>query len=317
MPLSRVLVTGSTGLVGNALVPALLATGTPVRATARRKPSAQWAAHPACEFMAQDVCDAPGALVAGVESVVHLAARVHVMRERAADPLAENRRINTDATLHLARAAIAAGVKHFVYVSTIKVNGEETGAQPFSETDPPHPQDAYAISKHEAELGLAALVTGSAMQLTILRPPLVYGRGVKGNFASLVRAVQIGIPLPLGAVANRRSLVFAGNLAHAIVAVLARPAPGARTFLISDGEDLSTPELIRAIAVAVGRPPRLLAVPPVLLRLAGRILDRSAAVERLLGSLAVDSSKIRRELDWKPPHTLCEGLERSIGRQTA
>ena len=299
-------------MVGNALVPVLLDAGCTVRASARHAPNTTWAQHPHCEFVAHDLGKDPTALVQGMDAVVHLAARVHVMSDTAANPLAENRRLNTQATLTLARAAMAAGSRHFVFMSTIKVNGESTVDRPFTEADAPQPQDPYAMSKFEAEQGLAALAAGGSMGVTTLRPPLVYGVGVMGNFASLVQAIRKGLPLPLGAVRNRRSLVYAGNLADSVLAALQQPAPGARTYLVSDGEDLSTPELIRAIAAAMDRNARLVPLPPALLRLAGWLTGRSAAVDRLLGSLVIDASRIRAELGWSPRHSLSEGLRISL-----
>lgn len=311
----RILVTGSTGLVGNALVPLLLDAGCQVRAIARSDASAAWTGHPACTFTRHDILsDDPAHLVDGIDAIVHLAARVHIMRDRAADPLQENRRLNRDATLALARAAAAGSVRQFVFTSTVKVNGESTTLQPFTEADNPDPQDAYAISKWEAETNLAELASNSAMGVTIIRPPLVYGPGVKGNFASLMRAVARGLPLPLGLIQNQRSLLYAGNLADAIVAALGQPAAGARTFLLSDGHDLSTPALVRAMATAMGRPARLLPVPLALLRLAGTLTGRSATIARLMGSLAIDSSRIRGELGWKPRFTLEEGLSATVNK---
>lgn len=309
---SRILVTGATGLVGNALIPLLLEAGCKVRATARHCPEAAWARHPDCEFIAHDLEANPAPLVPNIDAVVHLAARVHVMRDTAADPWAANRRINTEATLALARAAVAAGVRQFVFMSTIKVNGEATTDHPFTEADTPHPEDAYGTSKLEAEQQLSTLAAEATLGVTILRPPLVYGVGVKGNLASLARAIERGLPLPLGAIPNRRSFVYAGNLADAVLAALKQPAPGTRTYLVSDGEDLSTTALIRAMAAAMQRPARLIPVPAALLRLAGKLTGRSTAVDRLLGSLVIDSSRIRRELGWTPRYTLREGLEASL-----
>jgi len=309
---SRILVTGATGLVGKALIPLLLEAGCKVRASARHRPTTSWAGHQDCEFVVHDLETDPAPLVRNIDAVVHLAARVHVMRDTAADPWTENRHINTGATLALARAAVAADARNFVFMSTIKVNGEATVDRPYSEVDSPQPQDAYAVSKYEAEQQLAALAAENPLGVTILRPPLIYGVGVKGNLASLARAIERGLPLPLGAIPNRRSFVYAGNLAGAILAALSQPAPGARTYLVSDGEDLSTTALIRAMAAAMRRPAHLIPVPPTLLRLAGKLTGRSAAVDRLLGSLVIDSSRIRRELGWTPRYSVREGLEASL-----
>ncbi len=306
------LVTGATGVVGNALIPLLLDAGCKVRATARHAPTAPWACHPDCEFVCRDLEADPTPLTANIDAVVHLAARVHVMRDTSADPWTANRRINTEATLALARAAAAAGVRQFVFMSTIKVNGEATMDRPYTEADAPQPQDAYATSKHEAELQLADLATHSTLGVTILRSPLVYGIGVKGNLAILSRAIHKGLPLPLGAIHNRRSFIYAGSLAGAVLAALAKPASGTRTYLVSDGEDVSTTELVRAMGEAMQCPARLIPVPPALLRLVGILTGRSTAVERMLGSLVIDCARIRRELGWTPRHTLREGLAASL-----
>lgn len=300
MSMKRILVTGATGLVGNALVPALLEAGWSVRACARKILPTSWSTHPRCEFVCHDVTSGPGSLTNGIHAVVHLAARVHIMHETSSNPLAENRRINTMATVQLAEAAAASGTEQFIHLSSIKVNGEESLDHPFTESDPASPKDPYAISKHEAELGLAAIAERFAMGITVLRPPLIYGVGVKGNFATLMRAIERGLPLPLGAVQNRRSLISVRNLSDAILAVLNKPAPGFRTYLVSDGEDFSTPQLIRTMAAAMNCRPNLWAIPPVLLRLTGKLTGRAASMDRLLGSLVIDSSLIRRELQWTP-----------------
>jgi nucleoside-diphosphate-sugar epimerase len=242
----------------------------------------------------------------GVDSVVHLAARTHVMRDTAADPLAEYRRINVTGTQALAEAAQAAGVRRFIFLSSIKVNGEGTTLRPYSETDAPCPEDAYGVSKREAELALSA--AAADMETVVLRPPLLYGPGVKGNFLRLMRAIERGMPLPLGSIHNHRSLLYVGNLVDAIMLSLDHPAAAGKTYLVADDEGISTPGLVRAIAAAMHRPARLLPFPPPLLRFAGAITGKSAAVSRLLGSLQIDSSKIRRELGWQPRHTLKEGL---------
>jgi len=309
----HILVTGATGLIGNAVIPLLLEAGCQVRATARNSAQAPWSRHPACTFVQHDLLkDDPARLVDGINAVIHLAARVHVMQERAANPLQENRHLNRDATLALARAAVAGSVRQFVFTSTVKVNGESTTLQPFTEADKPDPRDSYAISKWEAETQLAELAANSTLGITIIRPPLVYGPGVKGNFASLMRAIAKGLPLPLGRVRNKRSLIYVGNLADAIMATLSQPSIGTRIFLVSDGHDLSTPELIRALANAMEQSARLVPVPLVLLQLAGMLTGQSGTIARLLDSLAIDTSRIRSEIGWKPRFTILEGLSATV-----
>jgi len=306
MPL--VVVTGASGFVGTALCPQLVRTGWKPRAALRRTP-------PDAEHLTDfrvvgeigpDTDWAP--VLQGAAAVVHLAARVHVMGDSSHDTLTAYRRVNTDATERLARAAAAAGVRRFVYVSSIKVNGEATSERPFTEADSPAPADAYGISKWEAEQALTRVRRESGLEVVVLRPPLVYGPGVKANFLSLVKAVARGWPFPFAAVHNQRSLIYVGNLVSAIVRCLENPAAAGRTFLVADGEPVSTVELICGIARALGRPARLFPVPTGLLRLAGRLTGRRGAVERLLGSLAVDFASIRRELAWTPPYTFEEGI---------
>jgi UDP-glucose 4-epimerase len=248
------------------------------------------------------------AALPGAEAVVLLAARVHVMHDTAADPLAEHRRVNRDATLELARAAQRAGARRFVFLSTIKVNGERTAGAPFSERDTPAPADPYALSKWEAEQGLQQIAAQGALDLVVLRPPLVYGPEVKGNFLRLLGLVARRAPLPLGSVSNRRSLIYVGNLASAIERVLCIEPAVRGTFLVSDGADLSTAELIRALGAAMGRPARLFALPPALLALLGRALGKGDEVTRMIESLRVDCSAARRELQWEIPFTVEQGL---------
>lgn len=249
----------------------------------------------------------------GCSTVVHLAARVHVMNERASDPLREFRRTNVDGTLHLARQAARSGVRRFVFVSSIKVNGEATSAgRPFTSADAPAAEDAYGISKMEAEQGLSTIARDTGMEVVIVRPPLVYGPGVKANFASLMRAVQRGIPLPLGSVSNnRRSLVALDNLVDLLITCIDHPAAASQTFLVSDGEDLSTTALIRRIGQALGKPARLLSVPPALLELGAAVVGKRDMAQRLLGNLQVDINHTRTTLGWTPPITVDEGLRRA------
>ncbi|MEW5709891.1 MAG: SDR family oxidoreductase [Pseudomonadota bacterium] len=321
---ATVLLTGATGFVGQALIPVLSGAGFGIRAAVRgsyppagRFPREEGSGARAPErrsvelIRIDDIGPATrwSEALAGVDAVVHLAARVHVMEVSAREAIAEYRRVNTAGTECLALAAAAEGVRRFVFLSTIKVNGEATRVRPFAESDPPAPQDAYARSKWEAEQALHRIGAQTGMEVVILRPPLVYGPGVKGNFLSLLKIVARGVPLPLGSVKNRRSLIYVGNLADAIVKCLEHPAAAGETFLVRDAEDLSTPELVRRLARALGVAPRLIPVPPSWLSFGGRLIGRGHAVDRLIGSLSVDDSKIRRMLGWVPPHSLEEGLE--------
>jgi nucleoside-diphosphate-sugar epimerase len=309
----KILVTGVSGFVGQAVAPALLSAGFHVRGTSRTEPRLEWARHSGFEFKACDLESGDlGGLLEGVDAVVHLAARAHIMHETSTDPVEANRRANVVATIRLAEAAAKKGVKQLVFVSTIKVNGESTCLTPFAEGDKPFPQDAYARSKAEAEASLELIAGSSGMGCTILRPPLIYGPGMKGNLASLVRAVKKGIPLPFGAIQNQRSLLYVGNLADAIRATLKSPSTATRLFLISDGQDISTADLIRTIGSSLGVKPILLGIAPGLLKLAFKLTGRAAAGKRLLGSLVVDSSRIRRDLAWQPPYTLDQGFKLSF-----
>jgi len=257
-----------------------------------------------------DLADAAlDAACAGADAVVHLAARTHVMQETAADAEAAYRRTNVDATRRLAEAAVRSGVRRFIFLSSIKVNGEATHGTPYSEASRPAPEDAYGRSKLAAEQALTA-AAGTAMETVILRPPLLYGPGVKGNLLTLMRALARGIPLPLGALDNRRSLLGIENLVSALTLALTHPAAAGRTFLVADGEDLSSPQLARLIAAGLDTPARLLPVPAPLLRFAGALTDKRAAVARLTGSLQIDGRAIRGTLGWQPPVPAAEGLAR-------
>ncbi len=303
----KVLVTGANGFVGAAVCLRLQAAGWRVFGAVRRDVPLP-AGVEARPIAAIGPDAAWTEALAGIDAVVHLAARVHVMKERSADPVAEFRRINTEGTLHLARAAAHLGVRRFLFMSSIRVNGEKTGGRPFSEADPPAPANAFDSSKWQAEQGLRRLAEETAMHVTILRPPLVYGPGVGGNFLSLLKAAARGWPLPFGAVDNHRSLIFVENLADAVALVLREPAGRCETFLLRDGEDISTAELIRKIARTLHRPARLLPVPPALLLGLGGLLGRRAAVERIIGSLQIDDQAFRRRFGWTPPVSLDSGL---------
>jgi nucleoside-diphosphate-sugar epimerase len=252
--------------------------------------------------------------LAGISAVVHLAARVHVMADTAANPLEEFRRVNVQGTLNLARQAAAAGVRRFVFVSSIKVNGEATQPGfPFTADDAPAPLDAYGVSKMEAEQGLREIARQTGMDVVIIRPPLVYGPGVKANFAAMMRWLKRGVPLPLGAIHNQRSLVALDNLVDLIVTCITHPAAANPIFPVSDGEDVSTTGLLRRMGQAMGRPARLIPVPAGLLKLAATVLGKPDVAQRLCGSLPVDIEKTRRLLGWTPPLSLDEGLRRAAG----
>jgi len=250
----------------------------------------------------------------GVDVVIHAAARAHVMREEVLDPLTEYRRVNVQGTSNLACQAAAAGVRRFVFISSIKVNGEETSPdRPFAADDAPAPEDAYGISKAAAEAELRRIAQETGMEVTIIRPPLIYGPGVKGNLSSLINWVRQGLPLPLGAVThNRRSLVGLENLVDLIWVCVEHPKAANQTFLISDGEDLSTTELLSKIGNALSRPARLLWVPAGLIAFTANMLGKRVIAQRLLGSLQVDISKTCELLSWQPSVPVDEGLRRAV-----
>jgi nucleoside-diphosphate-sugar epimerase len=309
----NVVITGLNGFVGRALCVELMRCGHSVRGALRQsngRPALTEEVESVVVGTINATTDWKVALV-DCAVVVHLAARVHVMNDKANDPLAEFREVNTEGTLNLARQAAQVGVKRFVFISTIKVNGEGRDA-PYRETDVPAPEDAYAISKWEAEQGLRQIADDTGLEVVILRPPLVYGPGVKANFQRLIHIVKRGWPLPLGAIRNRRSLLYLGNFVDAIRLCVEHPAAAGQTFLLDDGEPVSTPELIRAVAHALARPAHLLVVPVWMLDAAGALLGKRAAVARLTGSLFVDSSAIRLRLGWTPPYSKEAGLETTV-----
>lgn len=293
------LVTGASGFVGSHLLQEMTLRGLPVRGLTRGAapglmtvpsygPEMNWSNY-----------------LEGVDTVVHLAARVHIMRETSSDPLALFREANVQATVNLARQAADAGVRRFVFVSSIKVNGERTEpGKPFAADDIPNPQDPYGISKAEAEAALTALGGLTGMEITIVRPPLVYGPEVRGNFRSLMKWAESGMPSLFSAVKNKRSFVHVNNLCDLLITVLDHPNAANQIFLVSDGRDYSTHELIERLTIEAGRQPKSIIVPPVILGIVGRLTRRRAAVDRLTQSLQVDITPTIQNLNWHPrPHS--------------
>lgn len=308
---TQLLITGSSGFVGRRLIQQLQGhTNYNIRALVRRMPdvlstgvdygllpdfSAVTAEHPALQ---------------GIDVVVHLASRVHVMNDTESDPLEAFRRVNVGHTLQLAHSAVAAGAKRFIFVSSVKVNGEQTVlGRPYSETDKPLPVDPYGISKMEAEDALRELAVQTGLEVVIVRPVLVYGPGVKANFSNMMKWLNKGVPLPFGAISNQRSLVALDNLVSFILTCVSHPAAANQTFLISDGEDVSTTQLLVRLGKSLGSPARLMPVPEWLLVLGAILLGRKSLSQRLCGSLQVDITKGRQLLGWAPVVTLDEGLD--------
>ncbi|MCU6434602.1 SDR family oxidoreductase [Undibacterium sp. Jales W-56] len=309
-----ILLTGATGFVGQALMGHLQRQGHDLLCLSRQASNlANTGQSPQIRHARIEDMNAEtdwSAHLAGRTHVIHCAARVHVMHETTADPLALFRQVNVDATLKLARQAAAAGVRQFVFISSVKVNGESTiKGQPFTEDSAPHPEDAYGISKYEAEQVLLALGRASGMAITIIRPPLVYGPGVKANFLNMLRWVKKGLPLPLASVDNRRSFVYLGNLVSLILTCLDHPKAAQEIFLASDGQDLSTAQLLQYCAVALDVPSRLFPFPPGWLMHAARLAGKQSVAERLCGSLQVDIGKAQGLLGWTPPWSVQQGLQ--------
>ena len=305
--------TGGSGFVGAAMLKRLLKDGFEARASARSNLSTELKGVQYHQIRDMTVATDWNAALIGVQAVVHCAARVHVMQDDATDPLHAYREVNVNGTFNLARQAAQAGVGRFVFVSSIKVNGEATQpGHPFTADDAPSPLDPYGVSKLEAEQGLREIEAQTGMQVVIVRPPLVYGPGVKANFASMIRWVVRGIPLPLGTIHNARSMVALDNLVDLLVTCLNHPAAAGQTFLVSDGQDVSTTELLRRTANAMGKKAFLLPVPASVLELGASLLGKRAVAQRLCGSLQVDIEKTRRLLGWSPPLTLDQGLKKAV-----
>lgn len=310
----RVLVTGANGFVGGALVAKLLSSKQKVRACYRIGAQHHGEDQEVVTVPLIDGSTNWGEALQGVDVVVHSAARVHVMSDKSQDPLAEFRRVNTEGTLNLARQAAAAGVKRLVFISSIKVNGDSTPAlSAFKPSDAVCPAEPYGQSKHEAEVGLRLIAQESGLEVVIVRPPLVYGKGVTANFAALARLLRLGVPLPLGAVTdNRRSFVAMENLVDFLMVCLSHPQAANQTFMVSDGEDLSTAELLNRMAKAMGCPARLFPVPCSLLNAAAKILGKVQVADRLLGSLQVSIESNLLLLGWTPPTSVDQGLRSAL-----
>lgn len=308
----RVLVTGGSGFVGSAVLRRLAAEGHEAVAAVRTPPSAP--IRGVHYMVGADLIGDGGwqEAVAGVDAVVHAAARVHVMKERSEDPLAEFRRANVEGTLRLARAAADAGVRRFVFLSSIKANGETSEhGMPFRADQEPRPVDPYGISKKEAEDALFGLGRERGMEVAVVRPVLVYGPGVKANFETMMKLLSRGVPLPLGAVEAKRSLVSLDNLVDLVLVCLAHPAAAGEVFLVSDGEDLGVAEMLRRLSAALGRRARLVPVPPRLIALAARAAGKASLVQRLCMPLQVDIEPTRRLLGWAPPFGVDESFART------
>ncbi len=311
--MSNLLITGANGFVGRALISKLaLETNHFVRASIRKKtiqfPSQIEVVKNMDASCGTNWTDA----LRDIDVVIHLLARVHVMDDKVADPLLEFRNINVNATIALANAAAKQSIKRFVFLSSVKVNGESTFHKPFSEFDLPHPQNAYAISKWEAEEALRKISKDTGMEVVIIRSPLVYGPNVKANFLKMMQYVKRGIPLPLGAIQNKRSLIGIDNLVDFITTTISHPNAANQTFLISDDEDISTTDLLHRIGEYIGRPARLIPLHPKILFFLFNILGRQDFGDRLLGSLEIDITKAKKLLAWSPPKTLNEGLRATI-----
>jgi nucleoside-diphosphate-sugar epimerase len=316
----RLLITGATGFVGMALCEVSTDFGAHVRAASRQPfdfgAGIENSVIPDLGGIENLSVSSPEALrnaVKDVDVVVHLAARVHVMQESESDAIAAYRRVNVEGTLQLARSAVAAGVNRFIYLSSIKVNGESTEHEhPFTADGTAKPEDPYGVSKLEAEQALIKLTQSTGMELVIIRPPLVYGPGVGANFAAMMRWLSYRLPLPLGSIQNRRSMVGLDNLTDLILRCCYHPAAAGQVFLVSDGHDVSVSELLRRIARLMKLPNRLIPIPMPVIRFIAILLGKRAVAQRLCGSLQVDIEKTRRLLEWNPPVSLDAGLKKTI-----
>lgn len=306
----KIAVTGANGFIGAALTHELCEKGYDVRGIVRSK-ERSLNRNSRLEIFAIGEINSDtnwNDALKGIDVVIHLASQVHKLIDVSINPLADYRGVNAGGTQKLAEMSAQAGTRRLIFMSTIKVNGEKTTGAAFTENHTAPPQDPYAISKWDAEQALHNISDATGLEVVILRPSLVYGPGVKANFLRLLRLVDSGIPLPLMNVRNKRSLIYLNNLVDAIIACITHPDAAGKTFLVSDGHDISTPDLIKLIATAMGKKSRLFPCPLSLLKMIGKVTGKSAEVERLIGSLQIDSTKIRRELSWTPPFTMEQGL---------
>ncbi|WP_422475623.1 UDP-glucose 4-epimerase family protein [Endozoicomonas sp. ALB032] len=306
-----ILITGASGFVGQSLQAQLAEKSYNYKAAFRKLPSVS--DEDAIAVGSIDASTDWSVALQGIDVVVHLAARAHIMKDEVTESITEYRRVNTDGALNLARQSASAGVKRFIFISSIKVNGETTsGASAFTEQHSPLTQDAYGISKKEAEDGLRKIALETAMEVVIIRPPLVYGANVKANFLDLIKLADTKIPLPFSMIKNMRSMVYVENLVDFIITCIEHPMAANQTYLISDGKDVSLSELIKMMRYSLRKPIRLFPIPGFTFRFSGALTRKSSIVDRLIGDLQVDSSKAEKTLSWKPPYTVQQGIDATV-----
>lgn len=309
----KVLITGSTGFVGLKLCQLMLSRGITVLATVRSEAQAKKLPYGAIALVVKNIDGETNweNLPKGIDAVVHLAARVHIKKETSQDPIKEFRSINTEGTTTLALSAARSGVGRFVFMSTIGVNGKVSGDKPFKETDIPVPHNMYSISKREAEINLEVIGKEHSMEIVCVRSPLLYGAGDPGNFHTLLKAVDLGVPLPIRGIKNKKSFLYVGNLVDALLACTVNPkAKG--TYIVSDGKDVSTAEMVELIAKELNRPANLFSFPLWLTRIIAKSMGQLSSFDQLISTLVVDSSKIKNELNWTPPYEMEEGVKETI-----